>query len=264
MAPSAPPAQELAQHLGFARDLAREAGRISLKYYRKALQVEAKADQSPVTVADRETEQFVRERIADRFPSHGILGEEFGEVNAGASWRWIIDPIDGTQAFIHGVPLYTLLIGLEWEGDSHVGIIHNPPQDETVAAATGLGATYNGQPCRVSTRTELASARVHTTDYAELARRRPRMCAELLSATGFARTWADAYGYMMVATGRAEVMLDPIMSLWDVAALKPVILEAGGAFTDLDGNPTIHQPSALATNGALHAELLRMAALDRR
>lgn len=253
---------QLAEYLKFARELAREAGRVTLKYYRRQLAIEEKSDASPVTIADRETEKFVREAIRRRYPDHGILGEEFGEENKGAPWRWIVDPIDGTQAFIHGVPLYTVLLALEFEGDSVVGVIHNPPQDETVAAATGLGCTYNGEPCHVSRNADLAKAWVHVTDYADLAKRRPKFCKALLEQTGFCRSWADAYGYLMVATGRADIMLDPVMSLWDNAALKPVILEAGGRFTDLQGNATIHSPSSLATNRILHDQVLDMVLLD--
>src|SRR5688572_70395 len=141
--------QSLAAYLAFASSLARDAGPITLKYFRTPLAIELKQDQSPVTIADRETEQFMRARIHAQYPDHGILGEEFGEINPGARLRWIIDPIDGTQAFIHGIPLYTVLIALEIDGDAAVGVIHCPPLDETVAAATGLGCSYNNAPCQV-------------------------------------------------------------------------------------------------------------------
>jgi histidinol phosphatase-like enzyme (inositol monophosphatase family) len=201
----------LNEYLDFAKDLAREAGKVTLRYYRSRLDVENKADASPVTIADRETEQFIRAAIRARYPEHGILGEEFGEETPGAPWRWVIDPIDGTQSFIHGVPLYTVLLALEFNGAPQLGVIHNPPQDETVAAATGLGCTYNGEPCRVSTTSDLGQAWVYVTDYTDLAVRRPRFTAELLARAAHTRSWADAYGYQMVATGRADVMLDPIM-----------------------------------------------------
>lgn len=256
------PTAQLSEYLAFARDLAREAGKVTLQYYHRELAIEHKSDSSPVTIADRETEQFIRAEIRERYPDHGLLGEEFGEENAGSPWRWVIDPIDGTQAFIHGVPLYTVLLALEYEGDSVLGVIHNPPQDETVAAATALGCTYNGLPCHVSQTESLARAWVHVTDYADLARRRPRFCAALLAASGFARSWADAYGYLMVASGRADVMIDPIMSPWDIGPLKPIILEAGGRITDLDGQPAMGAESILATNGLLHDQVLEMLKLD--
>lgn len=254
--------QQLAEYLEFARELAREAGQVTLKYFRKNVHIESKSDESPVTIADRETEQFIRAAIRQRYPEHGILGEEFGEENPGSPFRWIIDPIDGTRSFIHGVPLYTVLLALEHEGDSCLGVIHNPPLDETVAAAVGLGCTYNGAPCHVTKTSDLSKAYVHVTDYAELARLRPQFTQGLLRSAGFGRSWADAYGYLLVATGRADVMLDPVMSLWDSAALKPVIEEAGGRFTDLSGKATIHAKDTVATNGLLHEAVLALTKLD--
>jgi histidinol phosphatase-like enzyme (inositol monophosphatase family) len=254
---------QLAEYLQFARELACAAGKVTLKYYRQKLTVEEKSDSSPVTIADRETEQFVRAEIRKRYPDHGLLGEEFGEENHGSPWRWVIDPIDGTQSFIHGAPLYTVLLALEFGGESVLGVIHNPPQDETVAAATGLGCTYNGVPCRVSHAGDLSKAWAQVTDYADLMRHRPQFCAALLAQVGFSRAWGDAYGYLMVATGRAEIMIDPVMSLWDYAPLKPIITEAGGQFSDLEGNPTIQNKNTLATNGLLHAQLLELAKMDR-
>lgn len=254
--------ERLGEYLEFARELAREAGKVTLKYYRGRLDIESKSDESPVTIADRETERFIRSAIQARYPEHGILGEEFGEENAGAPWRWVIDPIDGTQSFIHGVPLYTVLLALEYQGEPQLGVIHNPPQDETVAAATGLGCTYNGEPCRVSAVSDLAKAWVHVTDYTDLARRRPRFTAALLERAAHTRSWADAYGYLMVAAGRADVMLDPIMSHWDIACLKPIILEAGGRFTDLDGIDTNNGQHSLATNGLLHDQVLELIKQD--
>jgi fructose-1,6-bisphosphatase/inositol monophosphatase family enzyme len=132
----------LGDYLEFAKALAVEAGKVTLKYFRRNIVVEYKSDASPVTIADRETEQFMRSAVHQRYPQHGILGEENGETNPGAQWRWILDPIDGTQAFIHGVPLYTVLIALESSGESMLGVIHCPPLDETVAAAAGCGCTF--------------------------------------------------------------------------------------------------------------------------
>lgn len=262
MALQPPSPAELNEYLAFARDLACEAGKVTLKYYRGQLDVESKSDASPVTIADRETEQFVRAAIRARYPGHGILGEEFGEENPGARWRWVIDPIDGTQAFIHGIPLYTVLLALEDNGHSRLGVIHNPPQDETVAAAEGLGCTYNGEPCRVSAVADLAKAWVQVTDYSDLAQRRPAFTAALMARTPHTRTWGDAYGYLLVASGRSDVMLDPIMSHWDIACLRPIIEEAGGRFTDLEGNDdTSNAKHSLATNGLLHDQILELVKL---
>jgi histidinol phosphatase-like enzyme (inositol monophosphatase family) len=258
-----PHRHKLKEYLDFAAALAEEAGQITLRYFRSGVAVETKSDASPVTIADRETEQFIRDRIIATYPDHGILGEEHGEVNAGARWRWIVDPIDGTQSFIHGVPLYTTLIALECSGDMVAGVIHCPPQAETVAAAVGYGCAWNGQPCRVSDTASLDEARLNVTDYADLLRRKPKFAAALLGRVRMARGWADAYSYLLVATGRADLAVDPVMSLWDCAPLKPIIEEAGGVYTDFDGAPSLHTGSSLASNGKLHAELLELARLDR-
>lgn len=253
----------LEPYLDFAVDLAREAGEVTLRYFRQGVAVETKADASPVTIADRETEQLLRQRIEAAWPDHGILGEEFGESRPGARFRWILDPIDGTKAFIHGVPLYTVLIALTIDGAPVLGVIHNPGTDETCAAAVGLGCTLNGEPCRVSAEKNLTKSRLNVTCYADFMRRNPKFCAKLLTKVAMARGWSDAYSYLLVASGRAEIALDPEMHLWDLAPLKPIIEEAGGRFTDFEGVAGIDLPHSLATNGLLHDEVLALAALDR-
>ena len=252
---------QLAECLAFATDLAREAGKITLKYFRKDFAVEYKSDASPVTVADRETELFIRAAIRERFPDHGLIGEEHGEINPGSEWRWTIDPIDGTTAFIHGIPLYTVLLGLEHKGRSVLGVIHNPPLAETVAAADGCGCTFNGRPCSVSKVAELGKARVMVTDMAELTRRRPRFTAALMPQVHICRGWGDAYGYLLVASGRAEIALDPILHVWDAVPLQPVIEQAGGRYTDFSG-AAVAGSSGVASNGLLHDRLLELARLD--
>ncbi len=155
----------LREYLDFARDLSVEAGKITLKYFRKEFDIEFKKDKSPVTIADRETEHFIRKAILERYPDHGIVGEEHGSVESDSPFKWIIDPIDGTKSFIHGVPTYTVLIALVYNDEPCVGVIHNPMLEETAAAATGLGCTLNGKPCRVSTTKTLEEAWVQTTGY---------------------------------------------------------------------------------------------------
>lgn len=254
----------LREYMNFAANLAREAGKVTLNYYRSMITIERKSDMSPVTVADRQTEQFLVDSIRAAYPDHGILGEELGALNPAAEWKWVLDPIDGTQAFIHGVPLYTVLIALLHDNMPRVGVIYNPPQDELVAAAVGLGCTYNGQPCRVSQVNQLERARVHTTDWSSIAAARPKLTNALLQSAHFARTWADGYGYMLVATGRADAMLDPHLNPWDVAPLIPIITEAGGRFTTMDGlsDETALPDNGIASNGLIHKDLLSLAALD--
>ena len=252
------------EYLDFAVEIAHEAGRITLEYHLKNPDVELKADKTPVTEADHRAEEYLRKAITERYPKHGILGEELGEINPGARFRWIIDPIDGTKSFIHGVAIYTVLVGLEISGEAHVGVIHCPPTGETVSAATGLGCNLNGKTCRVRPCDNLEDAYVQTSCWGELYRRRPNMTQALLDAGIHARTWGDGYGYLLVASGRSDAMIDTIMNLWDKAAVQPVILEAGGNFTDLNGNDSLHTDSSLATAGPLHDIILQMAGKDNR
>jgi histidinol phosphatase-like enzyme (inositol monophosphatase family) len=250
--------RELAEYLEFAVSLTEAAGRTTLRHFRRDLTVERKGDRSPVTIADRDTERFMRDSISRRYPEHRILGEEHGETNPEARLSWIVDPIDGTKSFIRGVPLYTVLLALVDDGRPVLGVIHCPPLSETVAAASGLGCRYNGAPCRVSGTKDLSSAMIITTDYCDLSRRQTEFSRRLYHAAEMGRTWADGYGYLMVATGRAEAMVDPIMNLWDVAPLMPVITEAGGVFTDINGRVDGLGESAIAGNPSIHHAILAL------
>lgn len=247
--------ERIRQRLGVAVTAAREAGRLTLEYFRRDdLQVERKGDDSPVTIADRLSEQYLRRRIAEAFPDDGILGEEFGEQPAAGVFRWILDPIDGTKSFIHGVPLYSTLIGLEQAGQSVLGVIVIPALDEMVYAAIGQGAWYvqgdhPPRPARVSNVSTLSDALFLTSEVVSFHTvGRPEVFEELQAATRLTRTWGDGYGYLMVATGRADVMVDPIMNAWDAAPMLPIIQEAGGAFTDWEGRRSIHSGCGLASN----------------
>ena len=250
---------ELEELCHFAVKLARGAGDITLKYFRKAPETTTKTDGSYVTIADREAEAYIRRQIAARFPDDGILGEEEGELHGCSGRRWIIDPIDGTFAFVHGVPFYGVLIGLEIEGEPRVGAINIPALDEIVFAAKGSGCFFNGEPARVSQTERLEDALLLSTDFSACERYGFGKAAELLQARAkTSRTWGDCYGYVLVATGRADVMLDPVMNLWDCAALLPIMEEAGGTFTDWAGVRTASGGNSIATNGLLFAEVMRL------
>ena len=238
--------------LEFAVEVAWRAGRVTLAHYQTGISAEAKPDQSPVTVADRAAEQLARELIQNRFPNDSILGEEFGESRPGASRRWILDPIDGTRSFIHGVPFYGVLLAIEDEGEAVLGVMHFPALEETVYAALGEGCWWNGRRALVSDTTSMDEALVLTTSY-ELIEQAGHDAgwSRVRSRAGLARTWGDCYGHALVATGRADAMIDVTMSIWDAAALKPIIEEAGGIFTDLNGTPTHTGGSAISTNTAL-------------
>ncbi len=241
---------------------------VALDRFRTRLTVETKEDGSPVTAADRAAELAARDWIERRFPGDGIVGEELGTARVDARRRWIVDPIDGTKSFVRGVPLWGTLIGVAEGEEVIAGAIACPAAGagEFVVAARGEGCWWNGTRCAVSAVSAIEWATVLTTDDRfprDSALREPRRAAwrTLAERASVARTWGDCYGYLLVATGRAEVMVDPVMAIWDTAALGPVVCEAGGVFTDWEGHETAMGGSAIATNAALASsvrEVLRV------
>jgi len=245
--------------LNFAVDLARGAGEITLKYFRRAPETFTKSDGSFVTIADREAEAYLRKTISGRFPDDAILGEEEGESNGRSGRRWIVDPIDGTFSFVHGVPLYGVLIGLEIDGEASLGVVNIPALDEIVYAANELGCFFNGKPSTVSSTATLEEALLLSTDFEACNKYGfGKVTEALLGRVKASRTWGDCYGHVLVATGRADVMLDPVMNLWDCAALLPIIEAAGGTFTDWQGARTVYGGNAISTNGVLSNEVMRI------
>ena len=243
-------------------ELARVTGDAALAHFRTDLSVETKADGSPVTVADRGAEALAREWIGRHFPADGILGEEHGVAQPGARRRWIVDPIDGTKAFVRGVPLWATLIAVADRESILAGAIYCPAAGEMVTAALGEGAWANGSRCAVSSVASLAEATILTSDDRFFDRPdRGARWAALEAAVPVARTWGDGFGYLMVATGRAEVMADCTMAAWDAAAPLIVVTEAGGAFTDWSGRSTAFGGGGIATNLAL-ASAVRAALLE--
>jgi histidinol-phosphatase len=250
---------EMNELLDFSVSLAREAGEITLRYFRREFETRLKGKDNFVTQADIEAEEFLRRRIAEEFPGDAIIGEEGGESAGSTGRRWIIDPIDGTYSFVHGVPFYGVLLGVEIEGEPSVGVINTPALGEVVCAARGLGCFWNGARARVSQTAALEDALLLSTDFGTCERYGFGPAAdELQRRAAMRRTWGDCYGYVLVATGRADVMLDPAMNVWDCAALLPVLEEAGGTFTDWRGQRTIHSGNAVATNGILFDEVMRV------
>jgi histidinol phosphatase-like enzyme (inositol monophosphatase family) len=254
-----PSDREPDQLLQVALELAGKAGAITSRHFGTVLTVDTKGDGTPVTEADRAAETLLRDEIERRFPGHGILGEEFGETRPGSSIRWILDPIDGTKAFMRGIPLYGVLIGIEVEGESTVGVAHFPALRETVGAASGHGCVWNGRPARVSPVDNIENALALTTDPSELLDgAAARGWDTLVRRAAMARTWGDCYGHVLVATGRAEVMVDPVLSPWDAAPFPPILREAGGRYTDLRGGDGTDGGSGVSTNGPLHREVLTL------
>ena len=247
----------------WAVELTKEAGRRTLTRFRSDdLAIESKGDGTPVTEADRDAEAFIRKELASTHPDDGILGEEEDSVEGTSGRRWIIDPIDGTKAFMRGVPLYTNLTALEDEHGWAVSVINMPAIDECVYAGRGLGCFQDdrhgeGRAARVGPRGAtpflMASGYTRWDETALLNVKR----------AGWAlRTWGDGFGYALVATGRADAMVDPAAALWDVAPMPLIMTEAGGRFTTIDGGELSSADhavaSGVATNGEGHDELLAL------
>jgi myo-inositol-1(or 4)-monophosphatase len=250
----------LTEYLDFARQVAFEAGRLTLGYFQAGVQADFKADDTPVTVADRRAEELIRAAIGKRYPTHRIVGEEFG-AGAGSPGApcWYIDPIDGTKSFIRGVPLYGVLLGLEMAGRVEVGVAYFPALDEMVSAASGLGCHLNGRRCRVLETESLARSIVSFTDAGSFEQYdRGREWQRIVEASWYRVGWSDAYGHALVASGRLELMLDPVVKPWDCGPFPVILREAGGYFGDWSGNETIHAGEAISTTARLLPEVLRV------
>lgn len=255
--------EKISTLLEAAGELAAYTAAVAVRLYQTSVLVETKGDGSPVTVADRNAELAAREWLQRRFPDDGILGEEFPELNPGARRRWIIDPIDGTKAFVRGVPLWGTLVAC-CEGETVLaGAACYPVVNETVMAAPGEGCWWNGSRAFVSTISELQHATALTTsEQFEDEPARGRRWRAMTAQMPVVRTWGDCYGYLLVATGRAEIMADNRMNPWDAAALQPVIEEAGGVFTSWRNKPSAFDGDVIATNAAL-ATVVRELLSDR-
>jgi histidinol phosphatase-like enzyme (inositol monophosphatase family) len=242
-------------------DVALLAGDVALKSYRTRLAIETKRDGSPVTVADRAAEQSAREWIGARFPEDGIMGEEFGLTRPDARRRWLVDPIDGTRTYVRGVPLWGTLVAVVDQNEVLAGAACFPALHEIIVASPGGGCWWNGITCSVSRVAEVAKATVVTTDERfAMSPERRQGWNRLTTRAELSRSWGDCYGYLLVATARAEVMADPVLSPWDAAAVMVVVEEAGGVFTDWSGARTPFGGSAIATNRALAEEVRELLA----
>lgn len=242
-----------------AAELAGHIGAAALRHFRRNPVVERKPDGSPVTVADREGEQLARTWLARQFPEDAVLGEEFGATPGSSGRTWLLDPIDGTKTFVRGVPLWGSLVAVV-EGDTVLaGAAAFPAVDETLTAARGEGCWHNHSRCRVSAVSDLSEATVLTSDVSRFAEPGTRRAWEALAARApVSRTWGDCYGYLLVASGRAEVMVDVGLHPWDIACFVPIVEEAGGRIVDFAGKSYPPLENAIATNSALAAEVLRL------
>jgi myo-inositol-1(or 4)-monophosphatase len=249
--------------LNFALQMASDASALILRYYQTGdLAVESKADESPVTIADRGAEQLMRRMLGERFPEDGVLGEEFDDLPSRNGYRWILDPIDGTKAFIHGVPLFGTLIGVEHQGRMVAGVCAFPALQEVVYAAEGGGCWWKigGQEPRrtfASTQSDLSKARLMVTEPSAWKKcGRSVVLNQLMDQIRLARGWGDCYGHALVATGRAEIAADPMMSAWDIAALIPILRESGGYCVDWKGQETITGGDGVSVVPALREQVL--------
>ncbi len=249
----------LQPYLDFTTDLAYRAGRITLGYFNTGILPDFKPDDTPVTAADKAAEEFIRAEIERAYPKHAIVGEEFGEsTGEGGDFRWFIDPIDPTKAFMRGVPLYGVLIGLEIEGVIRVGAAYYPATDEMLCAADGLDCWWNGRRARVSEITTLDRAGVCCGSWNNFENRAPGLFGRISDAVFMLRGWSDAYGHLLVATGRAEAMFDPIMNIWDCGPFPVILREAGGYFGSWRGEEGHTYGEALACNAALKSKILEL------
>jgi len=243
-----------------AREIAETAGALTLKWYQKNdLEVNYKVDGTEVTEADRAAEAIMREQLLKRHPGDAVLGEENGGSFSTSHRTWVIDPIDGTRGFVKGVPLYSTLLALVDEDGPLVGVIHLPVLGLTMVAGRGEGCWLDDHRCWVSSHPVLDKALVNTSSYETFTEKN----FERLKKTGAVmRTWGDGYGYFLVASGRAEAMVDPVCSVWDLAPIPIIIEEAGGKFSDLLGESALkldqqaNNLNGLATNGLVHKDLL--------
>jgi histidinol-phosphatase len=254
----------LPSRLDLAIEIARRAGKLTLEHFQRGIAFERKSDDSPVTVADRAAEQLLREAVRHAFPDDAIIGEEFGEHEGTSGYTWIFDPIDGTKSFISGVPLYGTMVGVQHEGRCPIGVVYIPGLDEMIYASTGNGAWHvknGGEPvaAKVSDCSDMNDTLFVTSQVDTFAERGAGDAyLELEKKAYITRTWGDCYGYLLVATGRAGVMVDPMMNIWDAAAVQPIMEEAGGVFVDWQGNPKVDSGDGIGTTKTLLPHVLEV------
>lgn len=242
----------------FSRYLADESARIIKSYFRKTISIDTKADASPVTIADMKSEEIMRELIMKYYPEHGILGEEFGTVNEDAEYKWILDPIDGTKSFICGTVTFGTLIALLKNGEPILGVINQPILQEFLIG-DNTSAELNGNQIRMRECGDLSNAVLLTTDHLNIEKYQDiNSFNQLIHQIKLYRNWGDCFGYYLLATGYADIMIDPIMSIWDSMAIIPVIRGAGGIITDYHGNDPVRGNSIIASNIELHNEVIRI------
>ena len=241
-----------------ALEAANAAQDVILPYYRSKLDIEIKGDQSPVTEADRAAEMCIRGILLDRFPEHGMYGEEFGDINPDADYLWLVDPIDGTKSFIQAYGFFSTQIALQHRGELVLGVSCAPAMDELAWAATGEGAWLNGDALQVSSISELEAATISSGNIQSLASGSHwEAYGRIVSSAGRTRGYGDFYHYHRLAGGQIDVVLESDVNILDIAALTVIVREAGGVVTGLDGSEiNRYSRSILAANPVLHDKIL--------
>lgn len=244
--------------LEVAREAARRAAAVIRGYYRENLHVKTKADRTPVTVADVESEKVIRRLLERHFPEHGFYGEETGRTNADAEYLWLVDPIDGTKSFVRGYPFFSTQIALLHRGELVLGVSSAPAMEQLVWAVRGEGAYADERPLRVSRRSALGEAAVSTGNLKTLARSAGwAALGGIVAEADRIRGYGDFYHYHLLAAGRIEAVIESDVNILDIAALTVIVREAGGVVTALDGAPVgLETTSVLAANPELHPQLL--------
>ncbi len=242
----------------FMKLLSGESGKIIRSYFRTDIAVEGKADQSPVTIADKKAEEKMRELIAKEFPGHGIIGEEFGEENPDAEYKWILDPIDGTKSFICGTVTFGTLIALTYKGEPIAGVINQPVLGEFLFGDNRI-CELNGTPVKIREAKNLDQCVLLTTDHLNIEKYQDiEKFNNLTKKVKLYRNWGDCYGYYLLATGYADIMIDPVMSIWDTMALVPVIRGTGGSITDYSGKDVLKGNSVIAARPEILKQVLEV------
>lgn len=248
--------------LNFSLDLIKECNHISLKYYKKTIKPEYKKDNSPVTIADKKCEKFLISSIKKKYPEHSFLAEESGVQDKNSEFKWIIDPIDGTKNFMRNFPFWGTLLALEYQGEVIIGVIALPAMKQVIYAGKGLGCYQNGKRVKVSKVSSIdKSYFIYGGIEYILQQPYKEQFLALVGKSYYDRGYGDCFGHTLVINGKAEFMLDPHVSPYDVAPIKICVEEAGGIMTDLKGEKTIYQRGVLTSNGWMHEEILR--ALNR-
>ncbi|MDH5720716.1 MAG: histidinol-phosphatase [Spirochaetia bacterium] len=242
----------------FIKELTKVSSKTILEYFKKDVQIELKEDDSPVTIADKLAEEKMRAIIENNFPDHGIIGEEFGVKNEHAQYQWVLDPIDGTKSFIAGVPLFGTLIALTKNKQPVLGVIHLPATNDLLIG-DNLAAYHNEKEIKLREIADINEAIMLYTNLHDIEKHQNiNGFLNLTAKTKYSRTWGDCFGYFLLATGKADIMIDPVMSIWDITALVPVIKGAGGTITNYQGNDPVGAESCVAAAKSIHGEVIKI------